>query len=390
MDKKIFSRDEFERRVELTKQRMQAAGIDCLIAGGPADMNWLTGFDAWSFYVPQIVALSLDDPYPVWIGRAMDAVSGPMTAWMPAAAFEAYPETLIHRDDAHPGDHMGAFLRQRGWDGKRVAVDMDGYFFSPRTLRAIEAQLPNARFQDANRLVNWARSVKSEVELACMRDAARLLEVVVTGALKRVTPGVRQCDIVAEALKLQVGGADFSGDVAGLVPLVMAGEAAAAPHPIWTGEQLKVGQAVCLELGAARHHYNVASARTAHLGPPPQKLADTALIVEEGLLVVLDTIREGVVAHDVHAAWQAVLDRHGLQKPSRIGYGIGLAYVPDWGEHTISLRQNEQTVLCANQTIHVMLGMWMDGWGMEMSETIRVTETGVECLTDIPRGLHVV
>ena len=104
---------------------------------------------------------------------------------------------------------------------------------------------------------------------------------------------------------------------------------------------------------------------------------------------MLETLKAGVVAGDVHAAWQAVLDRHGLVKESRIGYAIGVGYPPDWGEHTISLRAGEQTVIEENVTIHVMLGMWLDDWGMEMSETVRVTATGVECLTDFPRGVYV-
>jgi len=32
---------------------------------------------------------------------------------------------------------------------------------------------------------------------------------------------------------------------------------------------------------------------------------------------------------------------------------------------------------------HVILGMWMDGWGYELSEPIVVTEDGVERLTDL-------
>ena len=86
----------------------------------------------------------------------------------------------------------------------------------------------------------------------------------------------------------------------------------------------------------------------------------------------------------MHRAWQDVLDQYGLKKESRIGYGIGVGYVPDWGEHTISLRPGDETVLEPNMTIHVMLGMWMDDWGMEMSETTRITDSGVECLTNFP------
>ena len=38
---------------------------------------------------------------------------------------------------------------------------------------------------------------------------------------------------------------------------------------------------------------------------------------------------------------------------------------------------------------HIMLGMWMDGWGYELSETVRVTKSGVEVLTQFPRQLFV-
>ena len=82
-----------------------------------------------------------------------------------------------------------------------------------------------------------------------------------------------------------------------------------------------------------------------------------------------------------------MLGRHGLTKESRIGYAIGVAYPPDWGEHTISLRQGDKSVLEPGNTVHCILGMWMDGWGMEISETILVTDKGCECLTQFPRDV---
>ena len=123
---------------------------------------------------------------------------------------------------------------------------------------------------------------------------------------------------------------------------------------------------------------------------PPDKLMDTAKAVEEGLEAVMVTLKSGVSGHDVHAAWDAVLKRYGLSKESRIGYSMGIGLPPDWGEHTVSLRSGEHSPIKANTCIHIMLGMWMDGWGMEMSETIQVTDTGVECLTNFPRGIKIV
>ena len=88
-------------------------------------------------------------------------------------------------------------------------------------------------------------------------------------------------------------------------------------------------------------------------------------------------------------AWRATIARHGLKKESRIGYSIGVAYPPDWGEHTISLRQGDRTVLAPGHVLHAILGMWMEGWGIEISETLLVTSTGCEPLADLPREIFV-
>ena len=159
---------------------------------------------------------------------------------------------------------------------------------------------------------------------------------------------------------------------------------------MWTDEPFAQNQTVALELGGTRNRYNAGLARTVQLGKGPQVLFDTAKAVEEGLDAVLESVRPGALAGEVHRAWQNVLDRYGLVKESRIGYSIGVGYSPDWGEHTVSLRAGEETVLEQNMTIHVMLGMWLDDWGMELSETVVVTESGVECLTRYPRTVQVI
>jgi ectoine hydrolase len=46
-------------------------------------------------------------------------------------------------------------------------------------------------------------------------------------------------------------------------------------------------------------------------------------------------------------------------------------------------------VLTENMTFHLIAGMWITGSGFEVSESIRVTDTGVELFTDVPRELIV-
>ena len=59
------------------------------------------------------------------------------------------------------------------------------------------------------------------------------------------------------------------------------------------------------------------------------------------------------------------------------------------GKRTILLCAEDGTPLKPNMTIHFMPGIWLDDWGIEISETIRITETGGETFSDFPRQLFV-
>ena len=63
-----FSSVEYRRRLANTKARMEEAGIDVLFATDPANMNYLTGYDGWSFYVHQMVVVAQDEPSPCGSG----------------------------------------------------------------------------------------------------------------------------------------------------------------------------------------------------------------------------------------------------------------------------------------------------------------------------------
>ena len=385
-----FRKIECGQRLDRVRASMSEHDLDALVIGDPSNMNWLTGFDAWSFYVPQVMLVT-HDKAPIWMGRMMDAGAVNLTTYLGAESIMPYPEDVVQRDGVHPMEVVSGFLTDLGLDGKSIGYESDTYYFSPKSLQCLQKNLPHANWIDADLLVNWCRAIKSDAEIEMMRQASRLVEGAMQTACDHIAPGVRQCDLMAKVLSAQVGGnIEFGGDLTALSPLILAGEASATAHPMWTDAPFENDQTVALELGGTRKRYNAGLARTVQLGKGPQKLFDTAGAVEEGLNAVLDTIRPGVTAGEVHRAWQTVLDRHGLVKESRIGYGIGVGYSPDWGEHTISLRAEEPTILETNMTLHVMLGMWMDGWGMELSETTVVTESGVECLTNFDRAVRVV
>src|SRR3569623_1036704 len=63
-----FERAEYAARLAKTRAAMDKAGIEVLIATDPSNMNWLTGYDGWSFYVHQAVIV-VSNGEPLWFGR---------------------------------------------------------------------------------------------------------------------------------------------------------------------------------------------------------------------------------------------------------------------------------------------------------------------------------
>jgi Xaa-Pro dipeptidase len=384
-----FERSEYQRRLALVRKEMSRRGLELLVVTDIANQHYLTAYDGWSFYTPQAVFVPLDGE-PYWVGRAMDSAGGKLSTWMRREQAIGYPESYVQQLDRHPMDWIAAWMIDMGWAKARIGIELESYYYSPKAHGRLVAGLPDAKFIEADLLINRIRAKKSAAEIDYMRKAARIVEAAMRTAYETISPGIRECDAIAEIYAVQIAGQkNYAGDITSLPPTILAGENASAPHLMWGDRRFAPQETVALELAGACRHYHAGLARTMQLGDPPAKVLDTAKAVLEGMDAVLSRIKPGVSAESVHEAWQTVIARYGLKKESRIGYAIGVGYPPDWGEHTISLRPGDRSILEPGNTVHCILGMWLEGWGLEISETILVTERGSECLTQFPRDIHV-
>lgn len=389
--KKPFAEAEFRRRVNDVKKRMEEAGLDLLICQDPANMGWLTGFDGWSFYTPQVVLVHLDKEAPIWFGRPQDEKSARITTNLPSSNVFSFSETLIHHPERHPYDELCDLIRSFGWETNRIGVELDSHYYTARAHRHIVAGLPDARIVDCRELVNWARLVKSEAELVYMREAGRMITAIMNDAIERLRPGVPQNEIIAEIYRGQISGLDGKyGDYTSLCPLIQVGEGTSTPHLTWSEEPLPDSGIVVMELGAARRHYHAPLTRTIHLGKPPEQIVRLASAIIEGGDAALEAARPGVTCEEVEAIWQKTLNRYGYRKDSRVGYSIGMNYPPDWGERTASLRPGERTELREGMCFHFQSGVWLDDFGAAISEPFVVTEKGGERLCSVDRRLFTV
>jgi Xaa-Pro dipeptidase/ectoine hydrolase len=387
----IFSQSEFDFRLKKIKSSMNNKGLDLIIITDPSNMNYTTGYDGWSFYVPQGVIISLDHNEPIWFGRMQDSKGAKITTFLKEENILGYPEDLIQSPPQHPYDYLTNFLKTKKWDKKNIGVEMDSYYYSAECHARLLNQFPEATFHDANLLVNWIRLIKSENEIKYMKDASVLVQLGMQKAYNTIKLGVRQSEVAGNIQNTLLSGTDkMGGEYSGLTIILASGISASASHLTPTDKKFVNNEGTIIELGGVKNRYHCPMSRTVFIGKPDIKTIETMKITNEAFENALKFIKPGNTANDVAVGFWEVLSKHGLEKDSRLGYSIGLGYPPDWGEHTMSIRKNDMTVLQPNLTFHMIAGMWMDTWGLEVSESIQVTDNGYKLFCNFSRSLHLI
>ena len=338
----IFSKTEYLSRLSKVKNVMDEKNMDIIILTDPSNMNYLTGYDGWSFYVPQGVIVSLDKDEPIWFGRKQDSKGAMITTYLNHDNILGYPEHLIQAPPKHPYDFVADFIKENNWSNKNIGVEMDSYYYTAEIHNRLLTQCSNAKFKNAHLLVNWIRYVKSDTEIAYMKEGAKLVEAGMQTAFDEIKPGVRQSTVAGKIQNTLLGGNQdigIGGEYGGLNIILASGKSASASHLTPTDKKFNNNEGTIIELGGVKHRYHCALSRTVYIGEPDKKLADTLKITNEGIERAIEATKPGATCHDVAIAFWEVLEKYGVEKESRAGYSIGLGYPPDWGEHTLSIRK---------------------------------------------------
>ena len=369
---------------------MQKKGIELLISQDTANINYLTGYDAWSFYYAQCVVVHINSDEPICFIRAQDAGGAFIKTYLKRENIIIYDEKYIHTWPCHPYDALVDLLKKNKWDKLNIGVEMDAHYFTAYCYEKIKQGLPNATIKDSERLVNWVRVIKSNTEIDFMKKAAIISENAMNTAIEIINPGVRQCDAVAEIQKtLFKGTSDYGGEYASIATLLPTGKGTSASHLTASDEKFVSGEATVVELSGTYKRYHAPMARTVNLGKPEQKKIDAMNATNEALEAGINASKPGNTANDVAEKFWAILDKYKIKKESRTGYSIGIGYPPDWGEHTLNISKGDMTILKPNVCYHMIAVMQFGDWGVEASESIRITSSGNELLCNFSRDLHV-
>lgn len=380
-DDLVFSMEEFARRVAELRRRMEAAGVEVMLTTTPENICYLSGFESPGHYWFQGLIVPLEGE-PIALMRRLERLGYEVLTWL--EHIESY------EDSQDPMQRLRDCLEQAGLSDKRIGYEKDCWFFTALQQEHLFAKCPNAQFIDCSGLVEQGRLIKSEAELALMRQAAQAAEAGMEAGVEAVHEGVCEDDVAAA---MQYAMTKAGSHWPSIAPFVASGERGAIGHATWMGRRIQRGDSIFLEIGGCRYRYHAAILRTVVVGEVDHDTQTAFEVVQEAFEATVATIRPGVSAETVDAVARNIIAKSsfGGTQASRTAYSIGIGLPPDWGEGQIlSMKPGEERPLQANMTFHLLPWVQIPGkGGIGCSETIRVTEHGCERLTHYPRALLV-
>jgi Xaa-Pro dipeptidase len=378
-----FPIEEYTKRLDALRHRMQAGGFDTLLVSSPENICYLSGFHTPGYYFPQtlIVTQNLD---PLIVIRSLESKSIEAHSWL------SVDQCRPFQDNEEPMAVIARAIEELHAKTGRLGVDLRSWYLTVDGFRRLEAKLPNATIVDGFGLVERGRSVKSVSEIEYIRRgcviAGRGMRVAVNGCKRpETTEAELAADIHWEIVAL---GSEYPG-----LPLFLSsGNRTLIPHATWSQKRIERGDNVLVELAGVAERYAGPLFRTMFIGKPNTDLQDHAQVVEDMLAAVIDTLRAGATSDQVNQAALRAAGSFGVGVKKRAGYSVGLNFPPDWGEgFFLDLKVGDRTILEPGMVFHVPQTIRMPGaLPVSISETVLVTDQGNEVLTNFPRKLMVV
>ncbi|MDJ1155457.1 Xaa-Pro peptidase family protein [Macrococcus caseolyticus] len=243
--------------------------------------------------------------------------------------------------------------------------------------KAIQLHFKPSALQSIDQIIKDMRNIKSEDEIALLKQAARYADQAVETGVAALKIGITEAEVVQiieSEMKRIEGISDMSFST-----MVLFGDHAASPHGTPGGRTLNEDEYVLFDLGVIYKGYCSDITRTVAFGTPPQLHQDIHSIVTEANKRAIALVKPGVSIKDIDAAARdyIISKGYGDYFPHRLGHGLGISVheFPD-------ISSSNENTLQAGMVFTIEPGIYYpETVGVRIEDDILVTEDGYEVLT---------
>ncbi|MFN0042928.1 MAG: M24 family metallopeptidase [Alphaproteobacteria bacterium] len=329
----VFTEEEFAQRLTRVRKAMAAAGIDCLFLTSPESMYWISGYRCMWYQTESPIewaatngfAVHVDHDRYIHFETEREAV---LTRIFTVDKDTRYFPKNSYRDGT---TFIAEELKAEGWLTGNVGIEMHAMrpsrAGSDRFQAAFEAA--GAKVIDGSMILREVRWVKSDAEMAVLREGARIATAGLKRAMEVLRPGIMELEVQGE---ITLAMAKAGGEMQAQLMPVISGKKSLATHAYTTRRKILAGDIVCIDVCGVNHRYHVNAARTFSVGKPASDVKDVTDRAAAVMDVVKSCLRPNLPVRELNEKVKAHYDKEGLWTSRGWigGYEMGIGFPSDW------------------------------------------------------------
>jgi len=387
-----ISKEELNRRKEKVKEELASRKLEALCLFTPTQVFYLTGFAFIPTERPIGLILTKDGETHLLVPRLEKEHA---LIYAHVDHVETYPE---YPGEKHPLEYFKEIIEGLKLADKKIGADSDGYVGGYGYIgRKLSELLPKAEIKLAKDIIEGMMKVKSDEEIELIKESVKWGNLAHTLLQKYTKPGITEIEISLRASheatvamihafgeRYRALSWTFMGAHAGFRGQI--GRYSAIPHAMTMNVKIQEGDVVITGASAIVGGYTSELERTMIVGRPTKEQEKYFNLMMNAQDVAFNTIRPGIKCSDVDKAVRESFEKNGLMDYWRhhTGHALGI------GIHEAPfLDIGDETIIKPGMIFSIEPGIYIpDFAGFRHSDTVLITEDGIEILTYYPRDIR--
>ncbi|MDD3926435.1 MAG: Xaa-Pro peptidase family protein [bacterium] len=376
--------EEFKLRQKRAQEMVREAGLDALLVHSHeadfANARYLS--DYWPIFESAGVVIQSEGDPMLIIGPESETFARDHSTipdikkilYYREAAEPDYPDIVIDSfEEVFASVNNGKGVKKlgiAGWTAMPISV-----------YEALRNALPGVEIVKADDIMYRLRMIKSDNEIAVLKEAFKVCETAVEAVLSGMKPGMTELQVVGIAQEAMYrNGAEYEAHPTYVLSGINSSHAIGRP----TYRVLQTGDLVQLNIGARVAGYSPSIGLPVCVGKMDAAMKDLVSFGLEAHHKTMEWMKAGIPAGEVA--------RNFFDYVEKKGYGDNLLYGPCHGLGMIEVERPwmESTStypLQENMTFQVDTYLCRPEYGLRWESGVRITDTGVEQFSDKYRGI---
>lgn len=370
---------EYHERIARAAKMLQKRGLDVMVVASTesdyANARYFSGF--WPLFERAGVAISANGDAALLVGPESAIFGKDMGKLDKVFVLKEFRESA---DPAYPELKASTFndvFKAIGVTGENIKIGLGSYVECTLPIyEGLKKSFPKAEIVKCNDIMVDLRKIKSENELACIKEGFRIIELATDEVIRCLKPGVTELQMVGVAQRvIYENGAEYEG-----LPMYVFSEESTR-HAISRSRyrEIKKGDIVQLNLSAKIDGYSPAIGLPVVMGKLEGERRELVEFCRKMHEWTCEQIKAGVIASDVAKRFYQMFKDNGYEKNFVYGpcHGTGMIEVEaPWMETT------SDYPLEKNMTFQVDTFISGPTFGCRWEKGIAVKEIGYESYTD--------